>query len=182
MNDPQMQFTDNQLLLAFRYVAGELTVDESEFFEQQLLTDQSLCEAVVEAVFLGSLVASSSAPIAATRLKLNSSCVVRPSLEPVRRSYSYLVTGVTACLCLFMLMAIYSRSTVQPIGVSQMVQQDDAELLVSVWATEPEEAGDLALDESDLIVEELDVPDWLLAAVTIAGLEEFPAADDDMEL
>lgn len=185
MNDPQMQLTDDQRLLAFRYVAGELTADESEVFEQQMLADQSLCEAVVQAVAVGTLVASAAMDFSAAASSTKVSCVVhKPAThlaQPIRRSYSYLATSVTGCLCLFMLMAIYSKSTMTLSQTSQVVQQDDAALLVSVWATESAEAVDLASDESDLLAEELDVPDWLLAAVSIAGQEEFPA-DDGMEL
>ena len=50
-------------LLAFRYIAGELTPAESEAFEQRLADDQAAREAVARAVDLAQAVASVPADI-----------------------------------------------------------------------------------------------------------------------
>jgi ferric-dicitrate binding protein FerR (iron transport regulator) len=50
-------------LLAFRYIADEMTGAEAESFEQRLAADQAACEAVAHAVELAQAVASAPADV-----------------------------------------------------------------------------------------------------------------------
>jgi hypothetical protein len=84
--------------LAFRYVAGEMTADEEERFEERLARDQLAREAVDHAVELNEairLVASESAPVIASRVRHSGSREGRA----IRRSMAW-GTAALACLAL----------------------------------------------------------------------------------
>lgn len=180
-NQTEATFTEEQLLLAFRYVAAELPTDEAEEFEQQMLTQQSLCEAVVQASSLSSLIASSTPQLTVQHPKVQLDVAAKTSVvKSSRKSRSLLMTVISACLCVLMLSAINRTDKGPASAVSQTSENDDAELLMSVWANEGEESVEPSLDESELLSDELDVPDWLLAAVTISSSEYF--ADEGAEL
>ncbi|MAG92837.1 MAG: hypothetical protein CMJ48_03710 [Planctomycetaceae bacterium] len=162
--------------LAFRYVAAEMTRAEAESFETLLADEQSAREAVAVAVELTQAVAYVvPVPAAASRASVSV------------RSYYAAFLAVAAAVAAGLLFAFST-----PMRTQQLAQRDvTADLeetggivpreLVEAW-TEAELAYDddstvealVELAQNDVVVDlasvgrtELDVPDWLVAAVAV---------------
>jgi hypothetical protein len=103
---PTAAKNDDLLWLAFRYVAGELDVDESEAFEHRLSQDQAAREAVAEAVGLVQAVALGHSP-AHTSL---------PIRRPRRTAMIGVAAGLAACLALVVVWPLVSRWAAVPAG------------------------------------------------------------------
>ena len=174
---------DENLLQAFRYVASELTADESDSFELAMLEDPSLCDAVVQVTSLTTAIsatASQPAKLARPTVVVNQIASERPA----RATTTAIATGIAVCCCLALLVVVSQpASNVNIASVTGSVEQEDAEMLVGVWTDEAISGAAVELEESDIVPDDLDVPDWLLAAVTISDLDgmgtELP---DDIEL
>ncbi len=155
--------------LAFCYVAGEMSAEEFEGFEDRLATDQNAREAVVRAVKLSQAVALSSAvPYVRTASP-------RDSLDRRwrRRSGWTVVSAVAACLALMLTLNAWQHP--DPLGV----QMADAEAsrLVEVWVesqagTDDQDVLPLNGDLEDMGDDDLSVPGWLLAAVAMDGEQD----------
>ena len=187
MSSHRIQFQDEQLWQAFRYVAGELSVADSEAFEQQMLQDSALCEAVAEATILLSTVAASGRkshimpPLSATRSQQS------------RAAGRYRTVAVTAaaccCLALVLLLSRLSDTSTKAGGVIAQADPTDAELLVAAWAEDFALQTAQESEYDDSVQQELAVPDWMLAAVTPLGPDALERPDmqvdelrpDDME-
>ncbi len=162
--------------LAFRYVAAEMTQAEAESFETLLADEQDAREAVAVAVELTQAVAYVvPAPASA------------PQASVSVRSYYAALIAVAAVVAAGLLFAFSTPRTTQ-----QLAQRDataDPEEaggivpgeLVEAW-TEAELAYDddstvealVEVAQNDVVADlasvgrtELDVPDWLVAAVTV---------------
>ena len=183
---------DENFWQAFLYVSGEMAEAESAVFEQRLLEDERLCDAVSEAVRLTAAVAEQSVvnrhiapeivrPAAVVSLQAAAS-QRRGSQAPVS-SHSGIAALAALAMCLCVMWAI-SGFEVRDAGeaVAMETSDSDAEWIVSVWAEESamESAG---LDEPDGdLDEDLDVPDWLVTAVSLSDTEADFMESDDMDL
>ncbi|HIE99932.1 MAG TPA: hypothetical protein EYG03_10205 [Planctomycetes bacterium] len=188
MSSQKIQFSDEQLWQAFRYVGAELSTGEAEAFEQQLLRDVSLCEAVAEATMLTSTVAASGRP---RRMIVSSSTTLSHSAGPARQ---YRMVALTAALCGCLALVVVSSGfrDVSDGSVDVVAQSDsaDAELLVAAWADIFAAQTDDESEYDEFVQQELAVPDWMLAAVTLADLGAVDHSDipvnglmpDDREL
>ncbi len=182
MNGQKIQFSDEQLWQAFRYVGAELSTVEVEAFEQQMLRDVSLCEAVAEATKLTSTVAASGLP---RHMIVASPATLSHHANPVGR---YRIVALTAALCgcltLIVVLSGFRDTSDGAIEAVAQLDSTDAELLVAAWV---ENYSAQTVDESEFdetIQQELAVPDWMLAAVTLMDLETSERSDvpDDVEL
>ena len=182
MGSQKIQISDEQLWQAFRYVGAELSTGEAEAFEQQMLGDVSLCEAVAEATTLTLTVAASTQP---RHLVVPLSATLSQNAGPVGR---YRIVALTAamCGCLALIVALsgFRHRTDDSADVDAQADATDAELLVAAWADNVGAQTDDEADYDDSIRRELAVPDWMLAAVTLSDLEAREHSDmpDDMEL
>lgn len=168
--------------LAFRYVAGELTEEETESFEARLADDLAACEAVASM----------------TELSINTqTALVSDKLEPARRVEdprslpvrlrSWLAVGsaIVALGWLFMLFGDGKHQDVAEFpGSSFSTELQSAADLIAHWSQSDDEVPfydelleivpiELGGDES----ETPDIPGWMIAAVT---LENAGSPADDM--
>ena len=167
--------TQNELAwLASRYVAGELSVDETAAFEVRLETDVAACSEVVRAMELNLAIAAAfdSQP---TTL----------SPQPETAAPSRRTTTVIAAL---------AATAVAAAGVALMIEhgstsngvarKDGADRLVAAWATGEAARNNVDDDDSlDLADDaDLDPPDWMLAALTAEDVKEkLPGTDEVRE-
>jgi hypothetical protein len=188
MKSQQNHSQDEQLWQAFRYVAAEFSVVEAEAFEQQMLQDSALCEAVAEATMLSSSVAASGrryGPIAPPigTLSLNAG---------VSQRYRTVAFTAATCCCLALVIILSGHSDISESPTDDIVQTDiaDAELLVAAWVENLVGQTDDESEYDDFNQQDLAVPDWMLADVTLSEIEglerrDMPVDDivpDDMEL
>lgn len=160
---------DERLMKAFRYVANEMSADESDSFELAMLEDQALCDAVVQATTLTTALATSAGRPQTTTVR---PAVVASKAADVRssnRSMAAIATGIAVCCCLGLLVSISQPQPDSEIAI--YTEQEDAELLVGVWTDEAMADSVIEVEDSEIVADELDVPDWLLAAVTMSDLE-----------
>ncbi|MEZ6130126.1 MAG: hypothetical protein R3C59_15685 [Planctomycetaceae bacterium] len=180
MNNDQQILTDDSLWHAFRYVAAELSDAEAESFEQQLLNDAELCEAVIEVTRLTSAVASGSSllPVKPVTLVASTPPVALPSANGSPSRVGRTVAVVAAlCCCVIFVTRTSSVSNPEPsdvIAVDGHSFDSDAELLVSVWAAGELHEDDMETDGTDLLNHDLDVPEWLLTALSPPTAGETP--------
>jgi hypothetical protein len=174
--------------LAFQYVAGEFTADESANFEQQLATDQSAREAVARAVELCESTAvafglsSVSSAASAKRNRL------RPAI--------FAACGIAAALAILVTLAGLTQRWLGMNSNGHQIADRHGEVreLAMAWATAravPSEtadvveetdgglSGDIPTVDSSAVelaaidsdeVESIETPSWMLIAV--AGLSE----------
>ena len=161
--------------LANRYVAGELSVDETAAFEARLETDVAACSAVAHAMEL-------SLAIAAAFDQETSQPVARPIQEtvaPTRWSVASLaaLAALAAVAASIALMVGHVGSTTNGIA-----RKDGADRIVAAWASG--EAARNNADDDDLLDatddDDLDPPDWMLAALTIEDVKEQLPGNDDI--
>lgn len=198
MNHSELNTPEGRTWLAFQYVSGELSVDGVEAFELAMLADASLCEAVAEMTAVCSAVRqlpantgavgnNTAANTVATATQV-SLAVVTPTEVKARKSgtgmmLASLVT-VVCCGILAVVVSSLPNSTDRPeLAVSSLedsaveIPAADvvaAELLVDVWANGAVVVVvvDHEFDESELATDDLEVPEWLLAAVAISADEQ----------
>ncbi|MCP4784998.1 MAG: hypothetical protein GY903_17770 [Fuerstiella sp.] len=185
MSSQKIQFSDEQLWQAFQYVGAELSTIEAEALEQQMLWDVSLCEAVAEATILTSTVAASGRP--RHSIVSSYSTISQTAGSAGRNRMVALAAALCGCLALVVVSSGFRDS---PTEVVAQADSTYAELLVAAWAENSalETVEESEYDES--IQQELAVPDWLLAAVTLSDPDAVEFSDipvdglksDDMEL
>ena len=161
--------------LANRYVAGELSVDETAAFEARLETDVAACSAVARTMEL-------NLSIAAAFDQETSQPVARPIQEtvaPTRWSVASLtaLAALAAVAASIALMVGHIGSTTN--GVAR---KDGADRIVAAWATG--EAARNNADDDDLFDatddDDLDPPDWMLAALTVEDVKEQLPGNDNI--
>ena len=173
MSDHQSKHSDEQFWQAFQYVAGELSAIESEVFEQRMLEDVSLCEAVTEAALLTSSVAAARRP--------QQKPVVPVSVPYQQSDRSYRATAVIAVVCCCVLVAMVAANFSQfRVGSGEetlAAVPSEAELLVNAWVESSSEDASPEAEGVELRPQDLDVPDWMLTAVSLADLDHSADAD-----
>lgn len=166
--------TRNELAwLANCYVAGELSVDETAAFEARLETDVSACNAVARAMEL-------NLAVAAAFDQETSRPLARPIHETsVPARWSGMALTALAASASVALMVGQSGST-----RTEIARKDGADRIVAAWASGEAVRNDA--DDDELLEatenDDLDPPDWMLAALTVEDLkEQLPGKDDIQE-
>ena len=171
MNKEQKQFSEDDHWLAFRYVSGELSAADAEAFELQMLDDPRLCDAVVEAGLLVTTIASTEKQPAAAREKQR----VSP------RPQTAIASFVAVCCCLLVVslaarLATTRDSGSESVASSGSAEVENVEVLVDVWIDGISDDAEMESIEADLLSQDLEVPGWLMAAVSLDVGE--PSASD----
>ena len=165
--------TRNELAwLANCYVAGELSVDETAAFETRLETDVAGCSAVAHAFELNLAIAAAFD---------SQSSILNPQPAPSRLS-GVAITALAAS-------AVAAASVALMVGhsgsaTSGIARKDGADRIVAAWASG--EAARNSADDDDLLDatadDDLDPPDWMLAALSVEDVKEkLPGRDDIQE-
>ena len=166
--------SEEQLWQAFQFVSGELSVDETKRFEERLESDPFLCDAVVEATLLTSSVLHCQPEESATQ-------VIHSHSRGRAHNFSRSIAAVVALACCLILAVVLSN---MPEAETETVQADviDAEVLVTTWA------DSFAADIEDIpeideqTDQDLDVPDWMLAGLTLNAKVEVNSSDMPPEI
>lgn len=170
---------DNLEWQAFRYVAGEMTAEESQQFEQLLTDDLAACEAVARVTEL-SLSARNVLEHQSTSLV--STCPEQPS-----RSARWAAT-VAAFATLSLLVAVISapnRSDAPGEGENSVVEgeRSRSEQILSYWMTPVSISAENSVDELEPLSEETvlvsydlegeagQIPAWMFDAVLLEPRE-----------
>lgn len=202
----ETQPTDEQLLTAFRYVAGELNRSESDRFEQQMETDIALCDAVIQATEI-SLAVAPAAPAApaefvqpaANGLAETSTVRSDVSVQHVRpkaiapavgRSSRLTAVCLSMACCLLVVVGVMLIQAPNPsemlagssgssgtlLDDAQQQASDQAELILTAWADSF--AADTVEEFNETTNSELAVPEWMFAAVDLGeGESSDPALE-----
>ncbi len=164
MNAIEMTTRNELAWLANRYVAGELSIEETTAFEARLETDVAACSAVALAMEL-------NLAIAAAFEFQPSNVSPQPSTIPPARWTGAAITVLAAT-------AVAAASVTLMIGhgsaTNGIARKDGADRLVVAWASG--EAARNNIDDGDLLDAaddaDLDPPDWMLAALTVENVKE----------
>lgn len=180
---------------AFCYVSGDMTAAETEQFEQRMLVEERLCDAVVQATRLTVSISGAPAGVAtepAVRVeRISTTSPARPGHARRQHGNRATLASLAAVVaCTGLLWAVWSLPTIEqdamvsavPDETAADVLDGDAEWIVSVWATESATDNDNIEELDGELEERLDVPDWLLTAVTITDVEPELLESDDMDL
>ncbi|MDG1894727.1 MAG: hypothetical protein P8J37_07455 [Fuerstiella sp.] len=170
MSGQKIQFSEQQLWQAFRYVGAELSVADAEAFEQQMLQDAALCEAVADVILLLSSVAVSGRP-----RHVGASAALSRKSQFGGRSRTVAVTA-TVCCCLALVLMLPQLPGTSETTVVQ-TETADAELLLAAWAENISIQTDEDSEYDESVQHELAVPDWMLAAVTLSDIEQLKNSD-----
>ena len=170
MNEPSTEITDEQHWQAFRYAQDEMSVNERESFEEQMLLDANLCAATADACLLRSAVLSADdVP----------SVKSHPTPAAARSGQRLAAVATAVCTCAGLLLTLqFTRPSTDS---TASAADNDAELLVGMWAAEfadDEEPLDDVDDNTDV---GLDVPDWMFAGVETESADRRPAHDSDAQ-
>jgi anti-sigma factor RsiW len=181
MNCPS--HNDELLLLAFRYVSGELSAPETESFEAQLAEDAATQQALADVVQLSEAVAIGAAERAVTRRQ-----------ERVRRRTSRrqviaaALSGAVIAGAVFVLAGRISQhgaSRDAGATAARPVSPQEAQSMVSLWselggepvaASNGDESYAQLVDDANAAIGD-EIPDWMLAAV--AGVDGEDLSDPD---
>lgn len=162
--------------LANCYVAGELSVDETAAFEARLETDVAACSAVARAMELNLVIAAAfdqetSRPLARA---------IYESAVPARWSgmaLTALAASVVAAASVALMVGQSGSTT------NEIARKDGADRIVAAWASG--EAARNNADDDDLLEatenDDLDPPDWMLAALTVEDVKEQLPGNDDIQ-
>lgn len=170
---------DELLLLAFRYVSGELSAPEQESFEAQLAEDVAAQQALADVVQLSEAVAIGAAERAVTRRQ------ERVQRRTGRRQVvAAACAGAAIAASLFVLAGRINRQGDARDGRTTdvpPVSSQEAHSVVTIWSAlgstdvEPSIVDDstvLSADGADAVSDE--IPDWMLAAVAGVDSDELP--------
>lgn len=165
--------------LANCYVAGELSADEATAFEARLAHDEAACEAVTRAMELNLAIAAVFDSQPATFNLQPSTFNLPPSVPPRRMATT--ITALAAAAVAAAGVALMVGHGSSPQGIAR---KDGADRLVAVWVN-GEAARNSADDEDSLEVandDDLDPPDWMLAALTVEDVTpKLPGHDEVRE-
>lgn len=169
-----MKFSEPQLWRAFQFVAGELSESEQEAFEADLRFDETLCAAVAEATKLSLVLAQSkSVAVPSDQLAVSPSLATHRAPAATSHSRGQFTLAVVAIACCWLLMLVAQRSDSvdgEPILVGAVEEAPETEMIVTAWADSGESPDEIT--ESETLERELDVPDWMLAAVELSVIED----------
>lgn len=170
MHNDSQKFSDQYLWEAFCYVAGELSTSEEECFELRMLEDGMLCQAVQYVVRQTTTIAAAQG--GASQRVARVSVAANVSAPAVARS-SKVFAGLVAAACCLLLAVLTASVELSPPQDEQLAENaHQAELLVSFWTNESR-LDDASDPESvDLLNQEIDVPEWLYAAVALPSPNE----------
>ncbi len=168
--------TDDDLLLAVRYVLNECDSAELAKFELRLGDDPAAQEALVEAVQIVAL------------LQATPTCaeLAPRHIRPVPAQRSWQVASLVAATLLVAVVAVWQSMPSSQIDHT-IVMTSESPALAQAWtALDPQSAMSEDADEVPLVddfADEVasDVPDWLLAAV-IAEAEQGQPDDHERDL
>ncbi len=163
MTEPQTQSGEEALWQAFLYVQGDMSVKDTESFEQQMLDDADLCEKVAEA----SLLSSAMLECRNNKAVIHNRSAVR---SPGLRRLAVIVAG---CCCPALMMSIADRSEKSPTMNADTTDGTEASVLLAAWIDNAD-SGDGEVEEDEqtadsTIDSELTVPDWMLAGISDIG-------------
>ena len=186
--------------LAFCYVTGELSATEMTAFEERLSTDEGACEAVARATELNLAVAvvmSDSARSSGGSPELQSIAGAgeppelraaevtvlsrrKDLVTPSRWTGAVLTLIAASAIAAMMIVAIGSSI----LTGNKVAKRDGADRLVAAW-TQGEAARNEVADDNDSLDaddDDLDPPDWMLAAVTEEEQAKLLPGDDAREV
>ena len=173
--------------LAFCYVTGELSAADVIAFEERLATDEGGCEAVARAMELNlavSVVMSDSPRSSGGSPELQSivGAGEPPALRvlPSRRTSAALTLIAASAIAAAMVVAVGSSV----LNGNKIAKRDGTDRLVAAW-TQGEAARNEVDDDNDALDvddDDLDPPDWMLAAVTAEEQEKLLPGDDAREV
>jgi ferric-dicitrate binding protein FerR (iron transport regulator) len=167
--------TQNELAwLANRYVAGELSADETAAFEARLETDVAACSEVARAMEL-------NLAIVAAFDSQPKTLSPQPGTAAPPRRVTMVVTALAAT-------AVAAAGVALMIGhgstTNGIVRKDGADRIVAAWATGEAARNDFDDDDSLELADDsdLDPPDWMLAALTSEDVkDQLPSTDEVRE-
>lgn len=163
---------------AVDYISGLMSTAAEDQFEDRLVDDLELQEAVIEATQLTLAIAATEP---AFRTAANDVSTVRTSLKivaakgataPVEGSTSILrKLSVAASLLACLLVLAVINSTVPE------MRRADAATIIDSWAAAESSEPEADFDSPDFETTDLDVPDWMLTALSaVEPSEDLPAA------
>lgn len=170
MTTSEMTTRNDLAWLANCYVAGELSVDETAAFEARLETDLTACDAVARAMELNLAIA---AAFDAQPAILSP----HPSTASPNRRTATVITALAAT-------AVAAAGVALMIGhgstTNGVVRKDGADRLVAAWASGEAARNNVDDDETIELADDadLDPPDWMLAALTVADVKEQVPGND----
>lgn len=169
--------------LAFRYISDEMTAEEQAAFEERLACDQQAREELAQVV------------------ELAQAAAVRPQVVTVTAAHSWsgrlgwMLSGTVACLLLISVVEGWQRYRAELAGLFRggsdrsLVESLQPEGLALAWASAQSAGETLSVVDSEptvVAVNEpleapVEVPDWLLAAVTAQQQALTPAGSQREE-
>ena len=176
--------TDNDLLLAVRYVLNECDRNELATFEARLADDPAAQAALVEAVQIVALLqATPCCEAFALESSLQAASASRKPAAPSRRSWQIALLVAASLLVAVVLNwpALPSPQDHHAITIATITNANESPALAQAWtALDPDH---ITFDEVDPIDDALlevasDVPDWLLTAVLVEA-EQGASNDND---
>lgn len=182
MNLNTAEYSEELYWAAFRYVAGEMSDIESDEFEQRLADDADLCATVAEVSALVLSVAAVRSVDASATEPDRPVTLVTPARTSGKRaagsvSRAAAILATVGCIALALLAAGRFRDDAGNVQVGD-AGVIDAETLVLAWAdNRPVEVPNFELVADDSFSDELAVPDWMLAGVSLAELENSEHSD-----
>lgn len=172
--------------LAFRYVAGEMTAEETESFEARLTDDLAACEAVVAMSEL-----SLSAQVAiVTEIQEAAIRVEDPRPVPARIR-SWVAVGSTVVALGWLMLLLGNGNDQMKRGSPELAERGELQSaadLIARWSQADEEAvlSDEFLEATSIEfsgADELErpyIPGWMIAAVSLENTE--PPSDEMPEV
>ncbi len=177
--------------LAFCYVTGELSAVEATAFEERLTTDDGACEAVARATELNLTIAAVMTRSSGGSPEFDTELIAVVGEPPVLRSVdvTILPSRWTSAALTFIAASAIAATMIVAVGSSvltghKVAKRDGTDRLVAAWA-QGEAVRNQADDDSDALDrddDDLDPPDWMLAAVTSEEQAELLPSDDTPEV
>lgn len=180
--------------LAFCYVTGELSATDVTAFEGRLATDEGACEAVARAMELSMMVAvavrssggspesvaKAGEPPALRAVEVTVLSCRKDLVTPSRWTGAVLTLIAASAIAAMLIVAIGSSI----LTGNKVAKRDGADRLVAAW-TQGEAARNEVADDNDSLDaddDDLDPPDWMLAAVTEEEQAKLLPDDDAREV
>ena len=166
MDSNQERPENDRLWLAFQYVHGEMSVEDAESFEQQMLEDGDLCAAVAETSLLMSAIAISGESTEASQ------CTQRHvPARPVASRVAAILSAL--CCCAGLIVFLSQTSMVPSAEFGDAAGMSEADMLVAAWADTAISTERPEEDETDVADElELVIPEWMLAGLSGVDIDE----------
>jgi ferric-dicitrate binding protein FerR (iron transport regulator) len=177
MTTSEMTTRNDLAWLANCYVADELSTDEAAAFEARLANDEAACDAVARAMELNLAIAAAFDSQPATLVPQHSAFSIQPS-APSRRTASTITALAATAVAAAVVALMVGRSPT----ANGVARKDGADRLVAAWAS-GEAARNNAADDDTLELADdadLDPPDWMLAALTAADVNEKLPGNDEV--